>query len=107
MLRSGRGKLWASFAAGTGEITGALGAIRTGWFYNEALTAAVMFWYSRPGYRGHGIRLFNAFESWALQIGAKRLSVGHLAKLMPDKFEKFYQRRGYELNELNFFKALT
>jgi hypothetical protein len=37
-------------------------------------------------------------------MGAKRLSVGHLAHLMPEKFEKFYGRRGYELNELIYTK---
>jgi len=70
------------------------------------VTAAVVFWYSRPGHRGNGIRLFNAFENWACQIGAKRLSVGHLARLMPEKFEKFYHRRGYELNEFNYSKMI-
>jgi len=74
--------------------------------YNKALTASAIFWYSRPGHRGNGIRLFNAFENWALQIGAKRLSVGHLARLLPNKFEKFYRRRGYELNELHYTKIL-
>jgi GNAT superfamily N-acetyltransferase len=85
-----------------------LGAIQTGWFYNESLTAAVMFWYQRRDHRGGagGLKLFRAFEDWAGQIGAKRLSVGHLARLKPEKFEKFYRRRGYELNEVNWFKSI-
>jgi GNAT superfamily N-acetyltransferase len=59
-----------------------------------------------PGSRGGGLRLFKAFEDWAFQIGAKRLSVGHLARFMNDKFQKFYLRRGYQFNEMNYTKIL-
>jgi GNAT superfamily N-acetyltransferase len=85
-----------------------LGAISYNWLYNDALVAAVVFWYSGKGYRGGagGMRMFRAFEDWASQIGAKRLSVGNLARLMPEKFEKFYRRRGYEFNEVNFTKIV-
>jgi GNAT superfamily N-acetyltransferase len=74
--------------------------------YNGALTASVVFWYTIPGLRGDGLRLFAAFEDWARQIGAKRLSVGHLARLLPEKFQRFYARRGYAFNELNYMKIL-
>jgi hypothetical protein len=50
--------------------------------------------------------LFKAFEDWAFQIGAKRLSVGHLARFMNDKFQKFYLRHGYQFNEVNYTKIL-
>jgi hypothetical protein len=50
--------------------------------------------------------LFKAFEDWALHIGARRLSVGHLARLMPDKFRKFFLSRGFEMNEVNYTKNI-
>ncbi len=50
------------------------------------------------------IRLFRVFESWAKEVGARRLAVGHLVNLMPVSFEKFYARMGYVKNEMHWMK---
>lgn len=107
IIRTGHGRVWGSFDR-DGRITGALSGLKQVDLCNGDLIAAVVFWYLIPEYRGSRdcLRLFRSFEAWAVEIGAKRLAVGHLARLMPRSFEKFYRRLGYELNEMHYMKEL-
>jgi GNAT superfamily N-acetyltransferase len=65
------------------------------------------FWFVDPNERGSiGIRLLDALESEARKRGAVRVLMAHLASEKTAKFEKLYERRGYELKEQVFYKVV-
>ena len=88
------------------EFTGALGAVKCPNPFNGKLMAVEMFWFVLPGKRGHGLRLLDAFENWAEQIGVQMVAMIHLEALSPATLEKLYVRRGYKLVERNYIKEI-
>ncbi len=110
LVESGRGIVLASFdAQGDNKtITGALGGVLAPSPFNGQLMAIEMFWFVLPEYRGRSdaLRLFSAFEDWAVEVNADMISMIHLLALAPDKLEKLYRRRGYTPIEVNYIKEL-
>lgn len=87
-------------------VTGAIGGIIHKEPYNSEKVMAEMFWFVRPEYRGLGVRLYKAFEKWAVESGAASIQMVHLLDSMPDKVGQFYIRCGYEAVETRYTKRL-
>lgn len=71
------------------------------------LCAVEAFWYVMPHARGNGVLLMEAFESWALNLGCKRVIMVHLSDVMPDKVKSIYKRKGYKEMETHYVKELS
>lgn len=93
--------------AGGREVHGALAAFCTPSHVNGDLCAQEVFWYVLPEHRGGrlALQLFNAFEKWAAEQGARTITVGHLAAINPDQMRRFYEKRGYHLLEHHYLKT--
>lgn len=87
-----------------GQFVGALGAIIYPDPNDAAPVATEMFWFVRQGHRGSGFVLLDAFEHWAKERGAKRISMVHLVSLMPAVLERVYKARGYRHIESHYMK---
>lgn len=105
LLAAGHSVILGSFNE-AGDITGALGAVLCPSLTSGKLMAVESFWFVIPQYRGHGIRLLDAFEKWGESRGATMLCMIHLSNLQPDALKSLYERRGYREIEVNYLKEL-
>jgi len=105
LINSGSGVIWGAF---DGErVIGALGALQYPDLNDGELVVTETFWFVDSEYRGKaGLQLFNIFEKWAVSIGAKRIIMGHLNKLLSDKLKIFYNRKGYEAFETHYVREV-
>jgi len=87
-----------------GQIIGGMGCIKAPDLHDGKLTAIETFWLVLPEYRGHGMKLFKAFEKWSDDQGCQKNAMIHLADSFPSQLDKLYQREGYRLAELHFVK---
>lgn len=70
------------------------------------LAAQEAFWFVAPESRGAGgVRLLDAFERWACGKGCVEIRMVHLEDSMPEKLQRFYERRGYEKSETVYTKG--
>lgn len=110
LIEDGRGIVLASFDVGGDKrtITGALAGVLAPSLFSGKLMAVEILWYVLPEYRGRSdaLRLFSAFEDWAVEMKAEMISFIHLIALAPEKLEKLYRRRGYTPVEVNYLKVL-
>jgi hypothetical protein len=112
LIWDGTGIVLASFQfevqGGKRIITGALGGVLAPSPFNGRLMATELFWFVLPEHRGgsDALRLFSAFEDWAVEKKAEMISFVHLLALSPDRLEKLYRKRGYTPVEVNYIKAL-
>jgi len=104
---------WANFInIGIGVIwilnnfDGCLGAIKYPDVNNGKLVATEFFWFVSLGKRKEGIKLLIEFEKWAKDEGCKRIIMGYLKDLMPEKIESFYKKMGYRAMETNYIKEI-
>lgn len=104
LFAAGYGAMWKSLKDGT--ITGLLGALLSFDLNDGATTASEAFWFVLPEHRNGlaGIRLFEAFEQWADDVGASRRIMAHINGLHPEKMRDFYVRRGYRPIETHYVK---
>lgn len=72
--------------------------------YSGELLAQEFFWFVHKEFRGGGIRLYKAFEKWALDKGCVEIRMAHLVDSMPDKVAQFYERLGYSQVETLYAK---
>lgn len=105
LIESGVGSIHGSFDGDT--ITGAIASVLCPNMFNGKTMAVECFWFVFPEYRGHGIKLFYAFEEWAKRHGAKMLSMIHLHSLQPEKLKNLYERMGYRAVETNYIKEIV
>lgn len=89
-----------------GAITGTIGGIVYPEAYSGELTAQEFFWFVHQKNRGGGVRLYRAFEQWALKKGCHEVRMGYLVDLMPEKVAHFYERLGFTRVEVNYAKRL-
>lgn len=90
-----------------GRLEGIFGGIVCEDPYSGDLIATEQFWYCFPEARGSvGLRLFKAFETVAVNRGAKRIMMIHLSHLTPESLRKLYTRRGYHEVETIYEKNL-
>lgn len=104
MLRNHQSVIFA--VEDSGKFVGAFGANAYPDILTGDLVANEMFWYVLPEFRGAGLKLLRAYETWALKLGCKRIFMVHLASLDADRLEQYYQRRGYRLIEKLYAKDL-
>lgn len=72
------------------------------------LVSQEMFWFVDPEYRkGEGIKLLNAYEKIAAQIGVKRIGLVHLLSDNNKTLNKLYVRKGYRPMEIHYLKELS
>ena len=90
-----------------GKITGMIGGCKYPDPNNGELTATEFFWFVSPEHRGHGIKLFKAFEAWAKAQGCKKVIMVHLSDLMPEKVKHVYERFGYQVLETHYVKEVV
>jgi GNAT superfamily N-acetyltransferase len=88
------------------EIQGGLGAIKYPDIHSGEWRATESFWYVLPEFRGGfgAMDLLLAYEKWARDQGCKMMSIIHLADSYPEKLERLYRNRGYELVEKTYMK---
>ena len=89
-----------------GEILGALGSITAPDLHNGEMTAIETFWFTARRHRGVGVPLLDAFEKRAEENDCDKTAMVHLADSMPDRLERFYQRRGYKLAEKHYIRRI-
>jgi Acetyltransferase (GNAT) family len=86
---------------------GVIGGLCVNDVNDDQLVASEMFWYVLQGHRVGGIKLVKAFETWAKEKGAKRVSMVHLCGDNAATLGKYYQKIGYVPTELHYLKALA
>jgi GNAT superfamily N-acetyltransferase len=101
LLTSGTGVIFL-FDEGQGFI----GGVRFPDMNNGELVATECFWFVREDARGHGWRLYRAFERWARESGCKQIQMVHLADSMPERLAKFYENIGFKRAEVRYCKEL-
>lgn len=92
-----------------GPIMGALGGMICPALFNFKTMSVESFWYVLPRYRRGraGLLLFDEFERYSVERGAKLLAMIHLDNLQPESLRKLYVRRGYRLIESHYVKDIT
>ncbi len=90
-----------------GQYAGAIGGLMFDEIYSGRKTATELYWFVRDGHRGHGLKLYRAFEAWARERGCEEIRMIHLMDSMPEKLNRVYQHLGFRPIETHFAKELT
>lgn len=91
-----------------GKFAGALGGILFSDPNNNDTVATELFWYVLPEYRYsiESIRLLVAFERWAKEMGAIRVSMMHTFGSQVEKLSGIYTKFGYRPLEVHYVKEI-
>lgn len=83
---------------------GMIAGMYTVFIYGSDLNAVELAWWVDPEHRtsGLGKELIQAFEDWAKDNGCKMVTMISL----DDDLGKYYEKRGYKLNERAYLKVL-
>ena len=88
-----------------GEIVGILVGLITELMFNNIVVASELAWYVDKDNRGIGsIKLVKAYEKWAKDFGANRVTMTDLSQLK--ELGVLYGRLGYELAETTYVKEI-
>ena len=70
--------------------------------------ATELAWYVKPKHRGskQSLRLFRAYEDWALRVGCTHIQNAHLEGSEYRDTGRFYERKGYTKVESSYVKTL-
>jgi hypothetical protein len=83
--------------------TGIFGGYVAPVFFNpNSLIADEMFWYAESG----GMDLLNAFEAWARDMGAARITLSCMENEKIAPMLKLYKRKGYDSVERKMVKVM-
>ncbi|MFZ2950891.1 MAG: GNAT family N-acetyltransferase [Desulfuromonadaceae bacterium] len=104
MIRSGAAVVFALMVGD--KVVGGLGGIKGPDLHHPRIVAVETFWFVLPEFRGKGLRLFAAFENWAVEKKCDAVAMVHLTDSQPEILEKLYRRKGYELIEKHYLKVL-
>jgi|SRR5215467_2210842 len=89
------------------ELKGAIAGIVYENVFDGEPCATELFWYVWPGApKGAGTALLAAFEDWARDHKATRISMAYMHHNMPERLAGFYERNGYRIFETHYVKAL-
>jgi hypothetical protein len=75
--------------------------------FSEARIATEMVWWIDPKHRGkrEAIELLNAYEYWADNVAiADGCQMSCLSTLNPDKLDRLYRRKGYQLTDTSYLR---
>jgi GNAT superfamily N-acetyltransferase len=92
-----------------GKVLGVIGGVMfPHWLDAKHIVAQEFFWWCDPEARGTGLglKLLDAFESFAQANGARTVIMASTSVLAPEKLAKLYQRRGYSPLDVNYSKTL-
>lgn len=84
---------------------GVIAGVVTPLYYNPNWTQAVELWWWAED--GNGLRLLEAFETWAWSKGADDINMSTLAHFTPKGVDKLLARRGYELRDQTYRKGAS
>lgn len=104
LLASGAGVIFLLESGG--EIAGTLGGVAYPDINSGELIAVEFFWFTRPGHRGGGVKLYRAFEAWARERGCRQIRMVHLMDSQPEQLARVYRRWGFEPVEVHYGKEL-
>lgn len=105
LIESGSGKILGVFVSGM--LVAILGFVVAPDLCDGKLCAYETFWFSHKDHRGAGLRLIRAYESAAINMGAKRASMVHLENLNAGRLRGLYTRMGFEPAEVHYFKEIA
>lgn len=90
------------------EVVGTMGVLIHPDMYDGKLVAQEAFWFMHPNHRTgmHAVRLYYAFEAWAKERGAERISMSNTFNGSVEKTRKFYMKLGYRAVDVSYFKDL-
>lgn len=105
-IDSGVGDVFGAFDGG--DLVAAIGCYRVPNPYDGETELNEMFWYCLEEKRGMkgSIKLMDAFETYGKVIGAKRITMVHLANKTGEKVGRLYGRRGYRPLETHWVKEI-
>ena len=77
-------------------------------YFTDGLIAQELWWWVDPKARRNGIgsTLLEAFESWAIGKGARRILLTSTHKLKPNIIGKIYKEKGYSPQEHVYVKDI-
>lgn len=78
------------------------------WFNRNHRAAQEIFWWVDEDARrsSAGVRLFDALEDWVSRSGAQSMTVSSTSAENAPKVRKFFKRRGFVQNDINFVKGV-
>lgn len=87
---------------------GIIGGTLTKCLMTGDLIAMEAFWWVHPSKRSSpvGIKLLRQWEGWAIDGGAKRIYVGNLQAVNPEKMADLYAHLGYTLLETHYVRSV-
>lgn len=105
LIGQGAGVIY--LAEADGAIAGTIGGVMYPDIYSGELVATEFFWFVCGESRGlHGMKLYRAFELWAIEQGCARIRMVHLLDSMPEKLKRIYDHLGFEAVEVHYTKEL-
>jgi GNAT superfamily N-acetyltransferase len=104
-VNGGIAHIFGMFAA-DGKFAGALGFFVVPDIFNGALIASQNFWYILPEYRGRAAILLKEYEKRARALKCTRMQMPHQVKRQSADFGKFFERFGFEMEEVSYYKTL-
>ncbi len=105
MIEAGMGVIFLLEVGG--HVEGIFGGVQFPDLYSGELIATEFFWYVREGHRGAGMKLFRAFERWAVERHCTQIRMVHLMDSMPEKLERVYRGLGFIPAEIHYVKDLV
>lgn len=90
------------------QINGAIGGVIHPDICDGSIVAQELFWFVNPTSRGKmsAFRLYEAFENWAVEQSAARISMTAVCNEYLGALRKFYEKRGFAPKDVTFFKKL-
>ena len=91
-----------------GEVVGFMGGIVAGWLFTDRHFVAHEIFYVRPESRGTkaALMLITALETWAVEQGAERVTIGVHTGVNIAATHRFYHKLGYAFMGGNYYKVL-
>lgn len=90
------------------KIVGAIAGLVHPDPYDGKVVAQEMFWFINSEKRGSidAVRLYSAFEKWAIEKKAERLAMACVCNDKMGKLRRFYEKKGFKPKDVTYFKDL-
>jgi GNAT superfamily N-acetyltransferase len=91
-----------------GQIVGMVSGVVSPVYFNRGHQSGeeLFWWVSDEAPQMTGIRLLDALENHARDLGCETFQMKSLARLGGDRMTRLYERRGYRASEQTFIKRL-
>ena len=88
------------------KIIGVIGGVVTTYPLNQKPVFQEMIWYVTKKYRRYGVKLIQELERRCKLANINQIVMAHMSNCKSEKLERFYNRCGFELMEMQYFKTL-